>query len=252
MRFTGVFLAVAAAISAAPAYADYYGAPGSGSPLYASQSIIGGDVALALGWYDPDKGKKVGEGLANVRINFPVNELWNAQVELSGLATFKKDGWDGFAAFGHAYYKDPQFAAGAFVGGESVTGGSGVTVGAETALFMPTTTVVGNVSHTWADGFADFWTATGELRWYWNANTKLTGLIGYWNGDGDGWAFGAGVEHLIAGTNLSLFGNAYYYTNGGDAWEVIGGARYAFGRDGGTLQQHDWDRPFSAAAVLAY
>ena len=98
------------------------------------------------------------------------------------------------------------------------------------------------------------WVLAGIFDWYWNPNTKLEGIVAYWNGGGNGWTFTGGVEHLIAGTNLSLFGNATYYNynKGGDAWELLAGARYAFGEPRGRqLQQRDWDRPFSAANLVS-
>ncbi len=254
MRGLRLALSICAGLAAGPALAGYYGPPASGSPLYSTRSMVTGDVALALGWYDPNPGKSTGQGLADFRLNLPINELWNTELELGGLASFRKHGFDAFSGFGHFYYKTPQVAFGGLVGGESVTNGSGFTAGGEAALFMATTTLLGHASYTWADGYPDFWTLAGEFRWYLNPNTKFDGIVTYYNGGGDAWAFTGGVEHLIARTNLSLFGNATYYNynHGDDAWQLMAGGRYSFGRSRGTLQQFDWDQPFSAAPLVRF
>lgn len=257
MRSLRLALSVCAGLAAGPVFAGdlSYGGPPSSPAFYRAQPMLTGDVSLALGWYNPAKGKSSGEFLGEARINLPINELWNAQVEVSTLTSFKKNYYNFYGGYGHLYYKDPQYALGAYVGGQSVTGGSGFSTGLEAALFLPSTTVKGYAGYTWASGFADFWTFAGIVDWYLNPNTKLEGLVAYWNGGGDAWIFRAGAEHLFAGTNVSLFGNATYYdfNKGRDAWEFIAGGRFAFGEPRGTdLQRRDWNRPFAIGTILSF
>jgi len=260
MRGVRLALVICAGLAAGPVFAaDFgYGVPPSGSPFYSPRPMITGDVSLALGWYNPSKsagGKSTGEVLGEARINLPVNELWNAQAEVSTLTSFKKHQYNFYGGYGHLYYKDPQYALGAYAGGASVTGGSELSTGVEGALFLPTTTVKGYAGYTWGNGYANFLTLAGVFDWYLNPNTKLEGIVAYWNGGGNGWTFSGGAEHLISGTNFSLYGNATYYNfnKGGDAWEFIAGGRYAFGEPAGRqLQQRDWDRPFSIGRILSF
>ncbi|MCP4380293.1 MAG: hypothetical protein GY798_02520 [Hyphomicrobiales bacterium] len=240
MRSVTLALAVGAIVFAGSAWAQ------GGNPMYSGQSIVTGDVSLAFGWYEPDNGDGTGEILGDVRIAIPITELWNTQIEVAGISQFEKGYSDAYGAYAHFYYKDPQFAIGGLVGGTGINDDGGWTVGAEKAFFMPTTTLKTDAIYTWSDDIDDYWSIGGELGWYWNANTRADFGVRYWSFNKDIWQLSAGVEHLIGGTNLSLFGNASYYGNDNtDNWEVIAGGRFAFGRNGATLQQHDWDRPFS-------
>ncbi|WP_421723754.1 hypothetical protein [Bauldia sp.] len=248
MRCKAVALAAGLMFVAGPVLAQgYYGAPRSGDPMYSSQSIVTGDVTLALGWYDPDKGNdETGEILGGVRIAVPLNELWNAQLEISGMSQFEGAKSEAYGGFGHIYYKGPQFAIGGVFGGSSVDGDGAYTAGAEKAFFMPSTTLKSNALYTWSDEIDDYWSIGGELGWYWNANTRADFGARYWSFEDEIWQFWTGVEHLIGGTNMSVFGEANIYTNNNITdWELVAGGRYAFGRSGASLQQHDWDRPFS-------
>lgn len=241
MRGVGLALTVSAVMVTGSAFAQGYG-----DPIYSGQSIVTGDVSLALGWYKPEKVDGTGEILGSVRIALPINELWNAQVELSGVSQFEDNSSDAYGAFGHFYYKDPQFAIGGVIGGSEVNDNGGWTAGVEKAFFMPNTTLKSSALYTWSDDIEDYWSVGGELGWYFGANTRADFGIRYWSFNKEVWQFSTGVEHLIAGTNASVFGDVNYYTNDNiNNWEVIAGGRYAFGRAGGTLQQHDWDRPFS-------
>lgn len=260
MRGTRLLLAMCAGLVATPVLAENYGAPVYGSPLYNNQSMITGDIALAFGWYDQDwdaSNYSTGEILGSVRVNAPINEIWNAELEIAGLSEFRKHGYGAIGAFGHFYYKDPQWALGGFVGVSGNSGGYGsgddsaVTLGLEKAYFMANATLKGHASYSWADGYDDFWAVSGAVGWYLNPNTRLDGRVTYWNGSDETWGFTGGAEHKFAGTNYSAYADATYYNwNDGHAWELIAGGRFAFGRSGSTLQQDDWDRPFEAADMI--
>ena len=260
MKSIGVVLGTGLILASVPAFAGGYPAapPASGSPLYSPQSVITGDASAALGyfWWNDDAGKKfdsqTGEVWGTARLNVPFWNGWNEEIELSGLDGFKKDSYYAYGAYSHTYWKNPQFAAGLLIGGSSLDGSGAATVGAEAAVFMPSTTLVGLLGYSWADDIPDFWTAAGEARWYWNANTRLTGMVAY-NSFNTAWAFTAEAEHRFDGTMFSLFADGTYYNNdAGTGWEVFGGGRVFLDRPGQTLQGHDHDVPFAAARAITF
>jgi len=264
MGRTGIALGVCVGLMASPVLAAdalvYEAAPPpSGSPVYAAEPMIAADVALALGWfwwdddidrYDYDTGEVWGSG----RINFPIGGGGlNEELEVSGLAGFEADSYYSYGAFSHTYWKNPAAAAGLLLGASSIAGNGALTVGAEGAVFMPSATLVGLLAYTWGDDdLSDFWTASGEARWYWNPNTRLTGTVTY-NDFNDAWMLSAGGEHRIAGTMASLFADANYYTNEtGHGWELFAGGRLFFDKPGQTLQGHDHEVPFAAARAISF
>lgn len=239
MRRTRIVLGACVGLVAAPAFAAdvlVYEAtpPPSGNPVYAAQSMIAADVGLALGYfwwndnvdrYDSETGEIWGSG----RINIAVGQAFNQEFEVSGLTGFESDSYYSYGAFSHTYWKSPTAAAGLLLGGSSIAGNGALTVGGEGAVFLPSATLVGLLAYTWGDDqLSDFWTASAEGRWYWNANTKLTGTVTY-NDYNSAWMLSAGGEHRIAGTMASIFADANYFTNDtGNGWELFAGGRLFF------------------------
>jgi hypothetical protein len=230
--------------------------PEAGSPVYSNESMITGDIALAIGYFD-FPGEDGAFGVANARVNIPFGGGWNEELEIAGLADFVDDGYYAVGAFSHTYYKNPGFAAGLLLGVtglESPNTGdneAAYTVGVEHAWFLPALTFLGHLSYTWFDP-DDFWTVGGEARWYLNPNTKLTGAV-TWADLNSSWMLTAAAEHLLSGTNFSFFLSSSYFTNDfNDGWEVLGGIRYAFGPPVESLQRHDWNVPFAAARIISY
>jgi hypothetical protein len=228
---------------------SYPSLPPITDPIYAPASLVTGDAALGLTYYS-EPGYNALDLLGDARINMPVSGNWYVTGEVFGLTALKAPRYYELAAAAHLYHKTPQYAHGAFIGGvaygESGYSGSEVTVGVEGAAFMTNSTWIGQLGYAAGNdgGNYDYWWVTGIGRYYVTPNTKLAGAIGWSNPDA--LAVSAGVEHLFDGTDISLFGNALYYTEGSfNSWQVTGGVRFFFHRPGGTLQQHDWDIPFT-------
>lgn len=235
--------------------------PPAGNPVYAPVSLVTGDISLGLGWFDED-GYGAFELLGAGRINAPLQGgPWNLTGEIWGGAWFQDPTFGEVLGAAHLYYKTDRFAHGVYAGwagyGESGYSGHEIAIGVEGAAFMGNTTLVGRFAYNFGDnnggGSYDYWSAEGILRYYVTPNTKLAGIVGWWSDDG-GWMLGGGVEHLFAGTNVTGFARANWFTEGGgyDSWEVLGGARFFFHRPGTTLQQHDWDIPFAEATVVNF
>jgi hypothetical protein len=231
--------------------------PDAGSPVYAAQSIITADIALALGYEDFEGNSAEGQGFAAAsgRVNFP---LWGSlyeEVEIGGVVGFE-DG-SGFGVFSHTYHKTQGAAFGVLLGAAEANGGFDnpwFQAGLEGAIFLPQTTFVGTVAYNWPNKGDNFWTIGGEARWYWEPNTKIYGSVA-WNSDGQQvpeWLLAAGLEHRFQGTQFSLFGEGRWNTlamNNNktiDGWGILGGARVFFDTPGSTLQQYDWHTPFRA------
>lgn len=263
MGRTRIVLGVCAGLVASPALAADVlvyeaGPPASGSPVYAAQPLIAADVGLAIGyfWWNDDIDRydyETGEIWGTGRINIPFGAAFNQEFEVSGLTGFKSDSYYSYGAFSHTYWKNPTAAAGVLLGASSIGGNAALTVGGEGAVFMPSGTLVGLLAYTWGDnGLPDFWTASGEARWYWNANTKLAGSVTY-KDLSDAWTLTAGGEHRIAGTMASIFADATYYTDRyGEGWELFAGGRLFFDKPGQTLRGHDYDVPFAAARPITF
>lgn len=247
------WLAAAGSASAADLQTYPAAPPPAGSPVYAPQTMVTGDVSLALGYFEFDGSSDTGEAWGTGRVNIPLGLGLHQEFELSGLAGFEKDSYYTYGIYSHTYLKNPQSAGGLLLGLSDMDGSTVGTVGLEGAVFLPTTSFVGLVAYNWADnGVPDFWSAAGEARWYWNPNTKMTGSVAY-NEFNEAWKLTAGTEHRFDGTMLSLFGEGTYYTNDlGDGWEVFGGARFFFDQPGQTLQGHDYEVPFSAARAITF
>ncbi len=93
-------------------------------------------------------------------------------------------------------------------------------------------------------GNYDYWWVTGIGRYCVTPSTRLAGAVG-WSSP-DALAVSAGVERLLDGTDTSLLGNSLYCTEGSfNSWQVTGGVRFFVHCPGGTLQQHEWDIPFT-------
>ncbi len=257
MRYPGIALGACIAFGAGSAAAADLAAypaapPRSGSPIYAAQSMVTGDASLALGYFSFD-GFDTGEIWGTGRVNIPFRAGLNEEVELSGLTGFDKNTYYTYGVYSHTYWKNRRSAAGLLLGESSLDGSAVTSVGAEAAVFLPTASLVGLLAYNWAsDGVPDFWSASGEARWYWNPNTKLTGSVSY-NEYNAAWKLTAGAEHRFDGTMVSLFGEGTYYTNDqGTGWEVFAGGRLMLDRPGQTLQGHDHDVPFAAARPIMY
>jgi hypothetical protein len=232
--------------------------PPSGNPVYAGQSLVAADVALALGyfWFNPDRGRdtETGEVWGAARVNLPIAGGWlNEEIEVSGLTGFEKNSYETYGIYSHTYFKSPQAAAGLLLGASSIDGDRALTTGVEAVVFQAVTSFAGLIAYSWGhDGLPDFWSASGEARWYWNENSKLTGSVSF-NEFNHAWKFTAGAEHRFPGTMASILGEATYYTNDqGDGWELFAGGRLFLDRRGQTLQGHDYDVPFAAARAITY
>ncbi|HET7714618.1 MAG TPA: hypothetical protein VFK86_03240 [Bauldia sp.] len=263
MNRNAIAIGISAALFTVPAMAAdilvYEAAPPpSGSPVYAAEPMIAADVGLAIGyfwWDDEEDGvdSDTGEVWGSARVNIPFGAVWNEEIELSGLAGFESDSYYTYGAFSHTYFKNPGSAAGLLLGASSIGGDGALTVGAEGAVFLPTTSFVGLLAYSWGEsGLPDFWSAAAEARWYWNPNTKFTGLVSF-NDYNSAWMLTAGAEHRFQGTMASIFADATYYTNDvGTGWELFAGGRLFFDKPGQTLQGHDYEVPFAAARAITF
>lgn len=253
IALSACFILTAASAGAADLYVYPAAPPPTESPVYEAQSLVTGDVSLALGYFTFDGANDTGEIWGSGRVNIPFAGGWNEEIEVSGLSGFEKNSYYTYGIYSHTYWKNPQSAAGVLVGWSNLDGSSVVTAGVEGAVFGPTTSFVGVLAYNWAnDGIPDFWSAGGEARWYWNPNTKIKGSVDY-NEFNAAWKLTAGAEHRFDGTMVSLFGEGTYYTNNqGTGWEVFGGGRFFFDQPGQTLQGHDHEVPFSAARAITY
>ncbi len=226
--------------------------PPSDSPVYAPHSMIAGDASLALGYFTFE-GFDTGEVWGTARVNIPFAGAFNQEFEVSGLAGFEDDSYYTYGIYGHTYAKGHNGAVGLLLGASNLAGGEALTLGAEGAVFLPSATLLGLVAYSWgSNGQPDFWSASGEARWYWTPNTKLTGSVAF-NEFNSAWKWTAAAEHRFSGTMVSLFGDGTYYNNdAGDGWEFFAGGRVFFDRPGQTLQGHDYDVPFAAARATTY
>lgn len=236
------------------------GPPSAGSPVYAPASLVTGDVSLGVGWLD-ENGDGAFELLGAGRVNAPLQGgPWNLTGEIWGGVWFQDPTFAEVVGAAHLYYKTDRFAHGVYAAatgyGESGYRGHELSVGVEGAAFMGSTTLVGRLGYNAGNntgGSYDYWSAEGIVRYYVTPNTKLAGIVAWWS-DGGGWMMAGGFEHLFAGTNMTGFARAAWFTEGGgyDGWELLGGARFFFHRPDTTLQQHDWDIPFAEATVVNF
>lgn len=250
MAVVGAWACLLALPSAAADFASL--PPPAGDPVYAPVSMIAGDVSLALGYFSFE-GDGTGEAWATARLGIPLAAGWTELIELNGLSGFERNTYFTYGAFSHTYWTDEQYALGLLVGASSLDGNEAVTAGAEAAVFLPSASFVGLVAHSWGSGgLPDFWSASGEARWYWGPDNKVLGNVSY-NTFNDAWKLTAGAEHRFGGTLASVFGEATYYTNtAGTGYELFSGLRLSFDQPGQTLQGHDRDVPFAAGRAIAY
>ena len=263
MRKNSLVVAALAGVLATPAFAAdvlTYPAtlPPSSSPVYAPASMVTAEIGQAIAyisWDDDDNSFDYdsGEFVGDARVNIPLWAGWNETVEVGGLAEFVDDGYTAIGAFSHTFYRNQQFAAGFVLGGSNLDGDGVFTAGVEGAAFLPQTTWVGLLSYNWGSGgIPDFWLASGEVRWYWNPNTKFSGIVSYADWD-SAWMLTAGLERRFDGTQFSLFGSASYLTNDfGNGYELLAGGRWFFDQSGQTLQGHDSEIPFATARAVSF
>jgi hypothetical protein len=248
----------AVVILAGPAFAadlPYPAAPPpAGSPVYSPTSIVTGDFTLGLGWTGTD-GNLDGDsttGLIAGRVNIPLWAGWNEEVEAAGITKFNGDSFT-TGVFSHTYHKTQSWAGGFVVGGgatdpfHAAPTNNFLTAGVEGVVFLPSASVVGQAYYNWTDG-PDFWTLSLEGRYYFEPNTKLTGLLAWQTGgDADQWLIGSTLEHRWSGTNFSTFISADWVPRDSapDDVGLLVGFRYLFDQPNGTLQSHDYEIPFS-------
>jgi len=258
MRHYGFVLGTCACLAAGSAVAADIAlypvaTPPSGDPVYAPQSMVTGDVSLAIGYFEFE-GFDTGEVWGTARVNIPFGGSGiHEEIEVNGLDGFANDAYYTYGIYSHTYAKGPNAAAGVLLGASNLAGGHAITLGAEGAVFLPSATLVGLLAYSWgSNGQPDFWSAFGEGRWYATPDTKLSASVAF-NEFNTAWKWTAGAEHRFTGTKVSLFGEGTYYHNTfGDGWEVFAGGRVFFDRAGETLQGHDYEVPFAAARPITY
>jgi hypothetical protein len=229
--------------------------PPIGSPVYAPASMITGDATVGLTYYaEPDDDYSVWDIFGSGRINVPLGGgPWYITGEIFGLAALNEYKYREFLGAAHLYHKTPQYAHGVYVAGlgysEVGFNGHELQTGVEGAAFLGQFTLTGALGYTWGDnddGAYSGWDVLGMATYYLTPNTSLAGAVELW-GSGSGWALGARAEHMITGTDMSVFGNASWATEDGDEWwQATAGLRFFFHNPNATLQQHDWDIPFGA------
>jgi hypothetical protein len=232
--------------------------PQAGSPVYAPVPMITGDALVGLSYYS-EPGYNTFQLLGGIRANVPLGDgRWNITGELAASTAFKAPNFNQVVGGLHLYHKTPQFAHGVFAEGlwygETGFNGTEVGAGVEAAAFLTNAALVGRATFHWgdnSDGTYDYWSLQGIGRYYLTPNTKLVGMIEWWSPDG--FAAGAAAEHLFSGTNISAFATAAWAGEGDEsAWQALLGARFLFHAQGKTLQQHDWDLPFSSVAGINF
>lgn len=250
----------AAVLVAAPAFAADLPAapPPSGSPIYSPAPMVTADISLAIGWagHDWTVNDDSATGFVGGRVNIPFGGGWNEELEANGAWMFNGDG-SAAGIFSHTYYKNQGWAGGLLLGYSWIDPGSNssgiATVGVEGIVFMPHGSVLGKVA--WNGGGSgaidDFVNVGVEGRYYFTANTKLTGAIDYYSTSPDAWQFTASLEQRWAGTPFSTFISGTYVTaNSNNMWGLLVGARFAFDQPGSTLQSHDYEIPFAASPAF--
>lgn len=256
MEFRSLALAGAAlvAMNGAALAADLYAvAPGPiSSPVYQPQSMVTGDASIGVGYFDFDSDD--GAFIAgDARVNIPLGGGFFEELEVTGLADLVDDGYSAIGGFSHTYYKNEAYALGFVLGGSSLDGDGAVSAGVEGVVFLPSVSWVGQAIYTWGSGSVpDFWTLSGEARWYWDPNTKFSAIATYadWNSS---WMFTLGAEHRYDNTPFSLWVSASYFSNDdNDGWEAMLGARWAFDQPGQTLQGHDYEIPFAVGRTISF
>jgi hypothetical protein len=250
----GLGLAATIVLVSGPALAADLGAsypaapPPSGSPLYSPTSVITADIGLAIGWQDwSSSSAAIG---INGRVNIPWFGAWNEELEAFAGVPFS-GGDTNAGVFSHTYYKTQSWAGGFVLGAQTSPGGDGVfSAGIEGVVFLPNASVLGNVRYI-SDGGSS-WTAGVEGRYYFEPNTKLTGVVQSAFNGGSGTQLTAALEHRWEGTKFSTFAAASYWTPAGGAWSFMVGARIFFDQPNATLQSHDFDIPFTTAEAKSF
>jgi hypothetical protein len=252
-------------MAAAPAFAAdlaYPAAPPpAGSPLYSPASVVTGDFTLGIGWtgVDGNLDDDSTTGLIGGRTNIPLWSGWNEEIEVAGVKEFDNSAFTA-GIFGHTYYKTQGWAAGFVIGGgatdpfQSASSNGFATLGFEGIVFLPSSSFIGQADYNFSDG-GDFWTLSLEGRYYFEPNTKLTGLFAWSAGSAnDAWLIGSTLEHRWAGTRFSNFITADWapIDGGPDKVGLLVGFRYLFDQPSGTLQSHDYEIPFNRVHATVF
>jgi hypothetical protein len=240
--------AAVAALMAGPAMAAdlYYSPPPAQSPIYGPASMVTGHLEIGGGIVSGDGNTWGAIGGAG-RASLALTPTFSFEPEILGGAVFD-DGYSyaSFAAIGHLYHANPQYAAGVFLGYVSLAGASGVAAGVEANYYFGPTTLFGQLAYISSD-YSDVFVARGGGSYYFNPDTKATIDLAYYDSDyGDTWSVTGSAEHRFTGTPWSGFGSlSYASSDSDDAWTAMIGARLFLDQPGSTLQSHDQAVPFN-------
>lgn len=227
--------AVAAALFAAPAFAQDTAAPSG----YVGATYTHLDLNTPIGDADADlfgvEGAVAGQfGASNVgyQIDGSITDGDNANTTGMGTA--------------HVFYRNDRYLVGAFAGVSGSDGSTTWGAGAEGQAYLDRATLAGSVA--WAsndDIGVDMWGANAEARFFAQDNLRFDVNGGFANldfgpADTNSWNIGAGGEYQFDRAPVSLFAK-YNYVRFDDAdideniFSV--GVRWNFG--GTTLKQRD-------------
>jgi hypothetical protein len=257
-----VALAAVAAAFACPALAADLSPPPAGDPIYAPapMALVGHlELGVGIGKIDNyDEGFGLFEGAG--RVNIPLRNDWNIQVDVNTAATFWSGG-DSYSIGGpaaHVWHRGPAGAVGVF--GGVVFGGGTLGYGGVEATFDPTsnTTLGAQASFGAGQGGYNYWAICGWANYYFTPDTKLRGDVAYMddNQDDSGWSASARLEHRFTGTAISAFGQVGFASasssgNTATSWNGLVGVRLFLDPAGTTLQAHDHMVPWDVAAAPA-
>jgi hypothetical protein len=261
-----VTLAAVAAVFAGPAFAaDLSMPPPAGDPIYAPAPMaLVGHLELGVGFGKSDldsDGVGLFEGAG--RVNIPLHNDWNIQVDLNAAATFESGGYS-YASAGpaaHVWHRGPAGAVGVFGGAGFGGGGTLGYVGAEATIDPTANTTLGlQASYGFGSYGYNYWNVRGWANYYFNPDTKLRGDVGYTstNEGGSVWNVAAELEHRFDARPVSIFGrvgyaSATYNGSSSSSWIGMGGIRLFLDPQGTTLQGHDhlvpWDVQYVQAAA---
>jgi hypothetical protein len=257
-----VALAVVASAFAGPALAADLSAPPAGDPIYAPAPMaMVGHLELGLGFIKAD-GYSEGYGIFSGagRVNVPLHNDWNIQVDLNAAATFESDGYSSTSVLpaAHVWHRGPGGAIGVF-GGVALGGGTVGLVGVEgTYDVAPNATLGASAAYGAGTYGFNYWTVRGWANYYFTPDTKLRGDVIYSssNDNANVWGVMAKLEHRVTGTAFSAFGqvaysNASYSGSSIGSWSGLVGLRLFLDQPGTTLQAHDHMVPWDAAGVQA-
>lgn len=214
---------------------DYYAAPPQSS--YGPAGIFG-DINLSGTYFGGDIPDDFSLDLGG-SIVLPFGNGWNAALDHDLGYRFEAQDWY-FGGTGHLFYGNQAFAAGAFAHADTdEIYGAGV----EGAAFVNNADVIAKVGYF--NGSLDHWAAEGSANVYFDPDTAISGAVGGYWGDSDGWSADVGLEHRFTNSPFSGFAEiGYTDLDGANAYSVTGGARFVFGDSGSTLQEFNRRNPF--------